>query len=102
MHRIGTRMVGSLALLLVGMVAFAAPRESDTKSDLVGTWRLVSATYTGSGDRLDYVPEKAVHLKHITSTHFTAVTYEAQSRKVTIVGGGPYSVEDRGYQEKIE
>jgi hypothetical protein len=102
MRRIGLRMVGSLVLLVLGVVAFAAPRELENKSDLVGTWRLVSATYSGSGDRFDYVPDKLVHLKQITPTHFTVVTYEAESRKVTIVGGGPYSVEDRGYREKIE
>ena len=107
MHRIGTRMLTGVALLVAGVVASAAPHEPATNGSLVGTWRLVSATYGNPGgkeirDWIHYVPQGVVHLKHITPTHFTVVTYEAQSKKVTIVGGGRYSLQDGVYKEMID
>src|SRR5438094_664899 len=102
MHRIGVRMLLGLVLLAAGIAANAAPNEPDHKGTLVGTWRLVSATYGDPGgkeirDWIHYVPEGVVHLKHITPTHFTVITYEVPSRKVTIVGGGRYSLQDGVY-----
>jgi hypothetical protein len=107
MQRIGTRMLIGLTLLLAGVLAHAAPNEPDTRGNLVGSWRLVSATYGNPGgkegrDWIHYVPEGMVHLKHITPTHFTVVTYEVPTKKVTIVGGGRYSLRDGAYKETVE
>src|SRR5262245_27274181 len=80
MHRRVTQMLIGLVLFGGGVPALASPQESDTSSKLLGTWRLVSATYGVPGDQFHYVPQGLVHLKHITPTHFTVITYEAQSK----------------------
>jgi hypothetical protein len=102
MHRTVTRTLTSLVLFVGGVAALASPPELDTKGKLLGTWRLVSATYGAPGDQLHYVPQGLVHLKHLTPTHFTVVTYETQSRKVTITGGGRYSLQDGLYKEAVD
>jgi hypothetical protein len=90
-----------------GLVARAAPHGANPTVNLVGTWRLVSATYGNPAgkelrDWVHYVPHEVVHLKHITPTHFTVVTYEAQTKKVTVVGGGRYSLQDGTYKEWVD
>jgi hypothetical protein len=102
MHRIGTRMLIGLVLLVGGIVALAAPHEPGSRGNLVGTWRLVSAVYGPPDDQLNYAPEELVHLKHVTPTHFTVVTHEVQFRKVTIIGGGRYSWQDGAYKERVK
>jgi hypothetical protein len=102
MHRTGIRMLIGLVLLAGGVVALAAARDPGSGAHLVATWRLVSATYGPPGDQFNYVPKELVHLKHVTPTHFTVVTYEVSSKKVTMVGGGRYSWQDGAYKETIE
>jgi len=107
MQGIGTRILIGVILLAAGIAAHAEVNSPEGKVALVGTWRLVSATYGDPGgkegrDWIRYVPEGVVHLKHVTPTHFTVVTYDVSSRKVSIVGGGRYLSQDGVYKESVE
>jgi hypothetical protein len=102
MRGIRTRILMGLVLLLGGIAALAAPGDPISKDRLVGTWRLQSAMYGPPGNQISYVPKEQVHLKHVTATHFTVITYEGESKKVTIAGGGPYSLQGSAYKETVD
>lgn len=70
--------------------------QPDAKS-LLGSWRLVSATYNGHAPNLG----KVVEIKDVTDSQFTWFRYEPGSKKITEAGGGPYSVSGDMYSEKI-
>jgi hypothetical protein len=101
MHRNISRVAVSLAMATLCGLVLAAAREPDSENKLIGTWRLVSLKY-GDAAQATPAPANTVHLKHVTPTHFTVVSYDAQSKAVTRVGGGSYSLKDKSYTEKTE
>jgi hypothetical protein len=100
MHRRIPQVAFSLALLTLCSLVLAAAREPERRSNLIGTWRLVSMKYGDAQSRP--APADVIHLKHVTRTHFTVVSYNAQSKEVTRVGGGSYSLQGKSYTEKVD
>jgi hypothetical protein len=101
MRRSIPQVLISLALVTVCGLVIAAAREPDSGNRLVGTWRMVSFKY-GDAAQSSPAPADTVHLKHVTPTHFTVVSYDARTRQVTRVGGGSYSLQGRSYKEQVE
>ncbi len=64
-------------------------------SELVGTWKLVSAKY---GGRDASFLAGSTTLKHVTPTQFMWATYSSDG-KVTRAAGGGYTLEGETYQE---
>jgi hypothetical protein len=62
---------------------------------------MISFKY-GGGDKFNDVPPTRVHLKHITSTHFTWLQHDAKSRQISRGGGGTYTVKGNEYIEQVE
>jgi hypothetical protein len=94
------RMI-SLALI-VSIVTAAQAADDEPKANpnagtnLVGTWKLVSAKYGGEESTL---PETRTTLKHITPTHYMWLTHDKDG-KVTRGAGGSYTLrEDQFVQQ---
>jgi hypothetical protein len=91
----------TLALVLVVAATTASAEErKSAKADnkLIGTWKLVSAKYSGNEYKF---PEGTTMLKHITPTQFMWATY-GQDGKVTRAAGGSYTLEGEDYVETPE
>jgi hypothetical protein len=89
-------------VMIVALAATAsAVRADDPKGEakgenkLVGTWKLVSATYDG---RQFKGAEGTTTVKHITPTQFMWVTYD-EDGKVTRAAGGGYTLKGETYEE---
>jgi hypothetical protein len=63
------------------------------KWDLIGTWE--AARPAG-------VPNSMRHIKHVTSTHYTWVTYDSESGAILATSGGTCSVKGDRYEEVCE
>jgi hypothetical protein len=71
------------------------PAEGGIRKGLVGTWNSV----------LKNRPERfkdVMHIKHITPTHWTWVTYDAKEMKVMATAGGTWTLAADNYKEKCE
>ena len=80
-----------IVTIVIGTQAVADDSKADPRAEnkLVGTWKLVSASY---GGRQSTLPEDATTLKHITPTHYTWLTYDMEGT-VTRGAGGTYTFE---------
>ena len=89
-----------VALALTAATAPADEPKGDAKlaSQLVGTWKLVSAKWNGRESNL---PKTATTLKHITPTQMMWVTYDKEG-KVTRAAGGSYTLKGMMYEETPE
>ena len=67
----------------------------------LGTWQLISTKYGDAKDFSDF-PKEQRRVKLITATHFTWVQYDAGSKKVESMAGGPYTLDGNSYTETIE
>ena len=94
-HRFLLASLG-MALLCVSNVRAQDTAQTDAKS-LIGSWKLVSATYNGRTQELG----KVIKIKHVTDSQFMWFVYEPGNKKVTDAAGGPYSVKGDLYSEKI-
>lgn len=99
------RQIGVTVLFLIVAFAVAVPRiaadeegEAKKQSQLVGTWKLVSAKW---GGREPKFPEGTTYLKHITPTQFMWAMYGKDGR-VTRAAGGGYTVKGEIYEETPE
>lgn len=87
-------------LIVVGvLLAIGAAGGSGAEDDadrvrkgLVGTWKNVDAEF----------PEGILHVKHITPTHWTWVTYDAKAMTPLASAGGTWSLEGDKYKERID
>ncbi len=64
----------------------------------MGSWKLVKATY--GGEPLNF--NGAVKIKNVTDSQFMWFAHKEDSRIVTDVGGGPYSVNGDTYTERLD
>jgi hypothetical protein len=83
-----------VAIRTAGGVA-PEPGEDRVRKGLVGSWNCV----------LKDLPEQfkdVKHVKHITPTHWTWVTYDAKEMKVMAAAGGIWSLAGDNYKEKCE
>jgi hypothetical protein len=69
------------------------PAEDRVRKGLVGTWNCVLK------DRPEQFKD-VMHIKHITPTHWTWVTYDAKEMKVMATAGGTWTLEGANYKEK--
>ncbi len=63
------------------------------KRELRGTWDCVP---------VENFPKELSHIKHVTPTHYTWVTYDRESNAIQSVSGGTWSLQDGKYQETCE
>ena len=89
------------AALLVGMAcaySVSVGKEEDAKADasqLIGTWKLVSAKYGGQEAGF---PVGMTMLKHVTPEQFMWARYDADGQ-VLAAAGGTYEVKGEAYAE---
>jgi hypothetical protein len=72
--------------------------EATTHHELVGTWKLVKATYGGSEYK---IPEGTTEFKHVTPTHFVLTVIDKDGRVFAAIGG-PYVLGRGKYEETPE
>ena len=71
----------------------AKPNVDQLKRELPGTWECVS---------FPDAPKEIVHIKHVTPTHCTWVTYDRQTNAILATAGGTWSFKDDKYVETYE
>ena len=88
------------ALVVSAPVARAAEAKADAKSgsQVVGTWKLVSAKYGGQEYKFD---EGVTTLKHVTPSQFMWASYDKDGN-VTRAAGGRYTLKGDVYEETPE
>jgi hypothetical protein len=91
MNKILVGQAVGLIVLLSSSMARAADA-GQTKDQFLGSWECISL---GLGGRIK-------HVKHVTSTHFTWVTYDRDNMATVAVAGGTWSFRDGVYRERIE
>jgi hypothetical protein len=69
------------------------PQFDQLKRDLQGTWKCVS---------FPEWPQEIMHIKHITPTHYTWVTYDRANSSILSTSGGTWSFKDDKYVEVCE
>jgi hypothetical protein len=94
------RVVGAVLFGMLGAgllpAADDAPKQGAKADDaLVGTWKLVSATYEGQASNL---PQVVTTVKHVTPAQFMWATY-GKDGKVTRALGGTYTLKGDEYVE---
>lgn len=82
----------SLLLLQTTPDKVDKPDAEKLRSDLVGTWEVVTPD----------LPEGLRDLKHITPTHFTWVIYSKGEMSPVGSAGGTWSLEGNQYKERCE
>jgi hypothetical protein len=92
-------LVGALAVVVACTAACSFAEEpKQTENKLVGTWKLVSAKYSGMEFKF---PEGSTMVKHVTPTQFMWATYDKDG-KVTRAAGGSYTLTGEEYAETPE
>jgi hypothetical protein len=91
---VGLALAVSFAVSATG--AFAEEPKQENK--LIGTWKLVSATYGGQQSKL---PEGYTQVKHVTPVEFMWAWYDKDG-KVTSALGGSYTLRGDAYEEVPE
>jgi len=92
------RAIGScfLVTFLCALVFASMGKEpEDNRAEegkLVGTWEYAN------GD----LPGNLRHIKHLTPTHFTWVTYDREEMAPVAAAGGTWSIRGGDYREQIE
>jgi hypothetical protein len=94
------RLILSSLVLLAARLASGADDNPNAQADvkrlkreLPSTWECVSFVDA---------PKQIGHIKHVTPTHFTWVTYDRDQKAVLAVSGGTWSFKDGKYVEVIE
>jgi hypothetical protein len=87
--------VSCLALLvaLTGRGEDQKPDFEKLKRDLQGTWQCVS---------FPEWPKEIMHIKHVTPTHYTWVTFDSANNSIMATSGGTWSLRDDKYSEVCE
>ncbi len=88
--------------IAIGLVALRAaggngaePDEERIKNGILGTWMNLSL-------RLPAQFKDVKSIKHVTSTHFTWVTYDTKKMTVLATAGGTWTLSGDIYREKCE
>jgi hypothetical protein len=100
LKKTGILVVALLACTQIGTRA-AEDKASAASNPMEGTWQLVSSK---NGDATEYekAPTDTKRLKIINKTHFVWVEVDAANGIVKSMAGGPYTLKDDTYSEKIE
>jgi hypothetical protein len=93
--------VGSAVCLLILSPGLARATdevpEDKLATEIVGTWRMISAKYAGQENDL---PKQFIALKHVTPVHMTWLRIEGDTGNVVALGGGPYTLSGKKLVEK--
>lgn len=81
-------------------IAFSKREHSDDeiRSQLVGSWRIVSASFGGVPSELH---ENSITIKHITPVHIIWIGYQPDDRKIFRSAGGSWKVDSGKYIETM-
>lgn len=103
-HRLFITISASL-LLLVGSAGLLqsyshskADSEKELRDQLVGTWKILSASFDGKPSELH---QKSITLKHITPVHVQWIGYQPDDRKIFRSAGGSWNIRDGKYVETM-
>ena len=91
-----TRTALCLLTLLLGQPVVGDDQKPDSDQlsrDLIGTWESVLPPEA---------PKSIRHIKHVTPTHYTRVTYDADNDRILATSGGSCSVKGDQYEEVCE
>ena len=105
-------VVACLAIALLGRVASlpgasaeekgatATPKlsDDDLRKNLIGSWRIVSASFGGVPSELH---KNSITIKHITPVHLIWIGYQPDDRKIFRSAGGSWKVADGKYIETM-
>ena len=69
------------------------PDREQLTRDLQGTWECAS---------FPEWPKEILHIKHVTPTHYTWVTYDRGNNSIMATSGGTWSIKDDKYTETCE
>jgi hypothetical protein len=86
----------SCLALLVAQTVCGEDQKPDLgqlKRDLEGTWECVS---------FPEWPKEIMHIKHVTPTHYTWVTFDRETNSILSTSGGKWSIKDDKYTEVCE
>lgn len=92
--RIG--VIGGILSLALNTLQAEEPSAKARTNELVGTWRLVSASY---GGRESDLPKRVTMLKQITPTHFLWTRIDSTTGQIRDAAGGTYSLNGETYTE---
>jgi hypothetical protein len=89
-------VLGTLGLAH-GMLRAAEQGDNEAvERKVIGTWKLVSATY--GGEKVD-LEELGITLKHITPTSFVWLSYDPDTKLVSRTSGGTYTFKGDQFEE---
>ena len=94
-------------IFVVILLSSCKTNKDEKKNELVGTWKLISATLIEKGDTTitDYTT-KISFIKIINDTHFAFLQHDLNKGKDSSVvfgaGGGKYFLVDSLYKEQLE
>ncbi len=101
------RSVAIVSLLVCGLAAWLTsyasennPEMSDTqlRESLVGSWRIVSASFDGKPSELH---RTSITIKHITPVHVIWIGYQPEDRRIFRSAGGSWTITDHRYVETM-
>lgn len=96
-----------LFIVAIILASCTASVKTNTKSPIVGTWKLISGTLISKGDTsvTDYTKDQSF-IKVINDTHFAFLLHDLKGGKdstaVYSSGGGKYELVDNKYTEHLE
>jgi hypothetical protein len=72
--------------------------EKDLREKLVGSWKIVSASFDGKPSELH---RTSVTIKHITPVHIIWIGYQPEDRKIFRSAGGSWTIAEGRYVETM-
>jgi hypothetical protein len=72
--------------------------EKELREKLIGTWKIVSASFDGQSSELH---RTSITLKHITPVHIIWVGYQPEDRRIFRSAGGSWTIQDGRYVETM-
>jgi len=76
----------------------AKPSDEQIRTNLIGSWRIVSASFGGVPSELH---RTSITIKHITPVHLIWIGYQPEDRRIFRSAGGSWKVLDGKYIETM-
>lgn len=99
----------SLAFMIIVTLLFLDPTDpgntkQEVQANIQGSWELVSyIDHERNSDKWKSYKNEVIYQKHITNNHFTWFKYNRTTDQLLGMGGGSYSINEKGqYVENIE
>ncbi len=88
-----------LFLVSLGFISFG--HSPPQNQQVLGSWEMIAYKY-GADSVFHEVPEFIKYVKHVTETHYTWVSFQADGDEIVGAGGGRYQVMENRYIESID